>query len=233
VRSAIKNLDPGNPVGTLPDDLRNSDDRLVCYRIHERHGNGSKDEDGHHNGHHEVLVNNQFGEQHLTVKKPRLLCLPSLKTVLEDPADIPDESFSFRNARPIASLSMIWNGADGVNVVSPSGDRVNGVVRGQEVTFTGLAGLGNDLYWNIIDAGAGVSGKFRFHVSRSDADMNGPEDCGVAAGNGKDNDKEGKSHKDKSRHDDDSTLNHPQFAGMAGINGHRLDFGEFPGPVPQ
>jgi len=63
-------------------------DHLVCYRIHER---GAKDikesdediEDRRDGGkeRREVSVENQFGEQHLEVKKPRLLCVPSLKTL--------------------------------------------------------------------------------------------------------------------------------------------------------
>jgi ethanolamine utilization microcompartment shell protein EutS len=214
----IKDVDPDNPVGTFPDDLRNSIDHLVCYEIHERHGKGSKHEDGHHNDRHEVLVDNQFGEQHLTVKKPRLLCVPSLKTVLDDPADNPGASFSCKDAKPIDALSMIWNGPDGVDVVGPNGDSVDGVMNGQEVTFTGLAGMGNDVYWDIVDAGAGVSGSSRFHVSCSDEDMNGPEDCGVAAGDGKNKDKD----------DNNSNLNLWLFEGMAGINGTALDCSELP-----
>jgi hypothetical protein len=214
---AIKDVDAENPVGNFPDDLRNSIDHLVCYEIRERNGKGNRDD------RHEVLVDNQFGEQHLTVKQPRLLCLPSLKTVLDDPANIPGTPFSCKDAKPIDALSMIWNGPDGVDVIAPNGDSVDGVVNGQKVTFTGLAGLGNDVYWDIVDAGAGVSGSSRFHVSCSDENMNGPEDCGAAAGNGKD---KGKSKKSKSKKEDDSSLNLWLFEGMAGSNGTALDCSE-------
>jgi hypothetical protein len=90
--------------GKFPEDLRNPIDHLVCYRIHERgrHERGGKDieddeiEDRHGQGNErwngkdgdenedsdiEVSVENQFGPQHLEVKKARLLCVPSIKTL--------------------------------------------------------------------------------------------------------------------------------------------------------
>ena len=119
------------------------------------------------------------------------------------------QPFVCSDAKPIDSLSMIWNGPDGVDVMSPAGDMVTGVVNGQEVTFGGLSGMGNDVFWSIADAGAGVSGSSRFHVSCSDSNMNGPEDCGTAQGNGK--------------NDEDSDLNLWLLEGMAGANGIGFD----------
>lgn len=119
------------------------------------------------------------------------------------------QAFVCKDAKPIDSLSMIWNGPDGVDVMSPDGTMVNGVVNGQEVSFSGLSGLGNDVFWSIADAGAGVAGSSKFHVSCSDSAMNGPEDCGTAQGDGKDN--------------DSSNLNLWQLKGMEGTNGIGLD----------
>jgi hypothetical protein len=91
----VKDADPNNlPVGTFPDDLRNPIDHLACYRIHERGGKyyseesdfGDDFEDERHgkgNDRLEVLMENQFGKTTFTVKKPRLLCVPSLKTLLK------------------------------------------------------------------------------------------------------------------------------------------------------
>jgi hypothetical protein len=95
----IKNADPNKPAGKFPDDLRNPIDHLVCYQIHQSGGKGSEDEDESKasskgeltwknddrsaDDHLEVSVDNQFGVQRLLVKKPRLLCVPSLKTVLQ------------------------------------------------------------------------------------------------------------------------------------------------------
>jgi hypothetical protein len=104
---AIKNADPAKPGGKFPDDLRNPIDHLVCYRIHESGGKDIEDEDeskasskgatsnrfdmedddASSSDRREVSVDNQFGVHRLTVKKPRLLCVPSLKTVLQPHGD--------------------------------------------------------------------------------------------------------------------------------------------------
>jgi len=120
------------------------------------------------------------------------------------------QPFVCKDAKPIDSLSMIWDGPDGVDVTSPTGAMVAGVIYGQEVTFSGLAGLGNDIVWDISGAVEGIS---TFHVSCSDDDMNGPEDCGTLQGDGKNN---------------DSGLNLWQFEGMAGSNGIGFDCSALP-----
>jgi hypothetical protein len=77
----VKNADPGKPVLKFPDDLRNPIEHLVCYRINEGDKEGSEHRD------REVSVDNQFGKQPLEVEKARLLCVPSIKTVLSDRDD--------------------------------------------------------------------------------------------------------------------------------------------------
>lgn len=113
------------------------------------------------------------------------------------PPSPPPGDFNCSDAKPIASLTLIWDGADRVNVVSEGGEIFDDVQKGDEISFS-TAGLGNDV--DVILSGA-VSGNSRFHVSCSDPEMNGPEDCGSAQGNGKDN---------------KSGLNDWIFEGMAG-----------------
>ena len=127
--------------------------------------------------------------------------------VIFDPSKVP---FVCSDAKPIDSLSMIWGGPDGVDVTSPIGEMVAGVVNGEEVTFSGLSGLGNDIVWEIT---GGVDGISTFHVSCSDEEMNGPEDCGSVQGDGKSNDR---------------GLNLWFFEGMAGTNGIGLDCSVLP-----
>jgi hypothetical protein len=76
--------------GKFPDDLRNTIDHLVCYDIRggDREGDKEGDKEGGKQGdkegteRREVLVDNQFGlRQPLTVARPQLLCVPSLKTL--------------------------------------------------------------------------------------------------------------------------------------------------------
>jgi hypothetical protein len=122
--------------------------------------------------------------------------------VVFDPANAP---FVCNDAKPIDALSMIWEGPDGVDVTSPTGETVSGVVSGEQVTFNGLSGLGNDIVWDITGAVDGIS---TFHVSCSDGAMNGPEDCGSAQGDGKSNDR---------------GLNLWLLEGMAGSNGIGFD----------
>lgn len=96
--------------------------------------------------------------------------------------------------KPIDSLTMIWDG-------SPNNIRVNAwkgsvgstllanqapVSRGQALTVSGYAGSPNDVIWELFDASTGVKfGESTFHLSCSDNDMDGPEDCGKREGDGK------------------------------------------------
>jgi len=122
-------------------------------------------------------------------------------SVTFEPADIP---FLCSDAKPIETLTLIWTDALPVTVTSESGqsfDITDDTER--EVTFDVL-GLGNDV---DVDIGGAVNGTSRFHVSCSDNEMNGLEDCGKPQGNGKDN---------------NSGLNLWIFEGMAG-NGLTLN----------
>jgi hypothetical protein len=80
---AIKNADPGKPVLKFPDDLRNPIDHLVCYSINDGDREGGREGDREGSERRDVLVDNQFGKQPLEVARPRLLCVPSLKTLVD------------------------------------------------------------------------------------------------------------------------------------------------------
>jgi len=103
VKNHVEDADSDTPA-VFPDDLTNSIDHLVCYEIRESRGRHDDDDDDNDNDKRrsakdrdddddddgddnedrdlEVSVENQFGEQDLEVRKARLLCVPSLKTLL-------------------------------------------------------------------------------------------------------------------------------------------------------
>ncbi|WP_371375149.1 hypothetical protein [Thalassotalea aquiviva] len=101
--------------------------------------------------------------------------------------------------KDITSLSMIWNGASGVDIETENGQLFSNVQNGNKITFDVLE---NDT--DLFISGA-VTGTSRFHKSCSDADMDGNNDCGTAQGNGKDN--------------NSGLVNSFLLDGMTGVNG--------------
>lgn len=96
--------------------------------------------------------------------------------------------------KPIDSLSMRWTGASGVTVKAYKGavgtttllGTKTNVQNGEIVTFTGFGGTPNDVQWGIYEAnGTTLIGKSDFHISCSDPDMTGADDCGKPQGDGK------------------------------------------------
>lgn len=100
VKNHVEDPDSDTPA-VFPDDLTNSIDHLVCYEIRESRGrhdddnenderrsaedrdeDDDRDGDDNEDGDLEVSVENQFGQQDLEVEKARLLCVPSVKTLL-------------------------------------------------------------------------------------------------------------------------------------------------------
>lgn len=108
---------------------------------------------------------------------------------------LPPAPFDCSAMKPINSLSMIWNGGQTVGIKAWKGAvgsstllaTIDNIAPGQKVTVTGYAGSPNDVNWEIFSTTTGGAkiGTSTFHVSCSDEDMNGPEDCGKAAGDGK------------------------------------------------
>ena len=92
--------------------------------------------------------------------------------------------FVCSDIKPITFLSLIWNGPEYVDILTEGGESITGIGTGDTVVID-VTGLGNDV--DVFISGA-VSGTSRFHVSCSDQEMNGPEDCGTSQGNGKSND---------------------------------------------
>lgn len=71
---------------------------------------------------------------------------------------------------------------------SPDFVEVDNVMPGDPVVVAGLADAAKDVTWVIFPVGGAVPlGQSKFHLSCSDPDMNGEEDCGKAEGNGKGN----------------------------------------------
>ncbi len=102
---------------------------------------------------------------------------------------------AFTCSKPINELTMIWNGsAPTVWVTAWKGAvgstalaTLQPVSRGAALTVSGFAGSPNDVYWEIFSDPAGTNklGVSTFHLSCSDADMNGADDCGKPQGDGK------------------------------------------------
>lgn len=105
---------------------------------------------------------------------------------------------AFTCKKPITELTMIWDGAGArpIDVEAFKGNensqllgRVTSVNIGDQVTIQGYDGSPKDVTWVILDSGSGtILGTSVFHMSCSDDDMNGPEDCGKPQGDGKRND---------------------------------------------
>jgi hypothetical protein len=110
----------------------------------------------------------------------------------------PPGAFDCNGARPIDELSMEWAGTEMVCVVAHDGDPSKPVLKtqpnvtpGSVVTVSGMGGSPNDQVWEIYGAGGcggTLLGTSEFHISCSDGDMNGVEDCGKNQGDGKSND---------------------------------------------
>ena len=115
--------------------------------------------------------------------------------VLEKTCDVPSPPagpFNCSDAKPIDSITMIWNGNQTVGIKAWKGSvgstllaTITDIQPGEEVTVSGYAGSPNDVIWEIFNSSGSKLGNSTFHLSCSDADMNGPEDCGKAAGDGK------------------------------------------------
>jgi len=124
-------------------------------------------------------------------------------TVKRNPPPPPPVSCS--DIKDITAVSVVWTGDETVNVVMESGEMFENVMTGNKITFQ-EADTGNDVEMSIFEAGTSMLlGESKFHVSCSDEDMNGSEDCGKPQGDGK--------------NDDDRLNNGWLLDGMTGENG--------------
>ena len=130
------------------------------------------------------------------------------------PPPPPPAPVSCSDIKPLSTLSLLWSGPSGVDVVTAGGEIFRNLQTGNVITF-GVAGLGNDVGLTLTGA---VSGQSFVHVSCSDAEMNGSEDCGKAQGNNKG--------------DDPDLVNDWRLEGMQGEGGgFRCDLPESTGEV--
>ena len=91
---------------------------------------------------------------------------------------------------------MRWSGTQSVRVKAWKGSvgsqllaDVDGIDTDEDVVVDGYAGSPNDVFWEVFAAGStNKLGESKFHLSCSDSDMNGIEDCGKNQGDGKSND---------------------------------------------
>jgi hypothetical protein len=109
----------------------------------------------------------------------------------------PPPPFNCSDAKPIDTLNVQWNGSTSPIYVHAWNGNIGGsgvaqsnfgpINTGDIVTFTRSGTFPNDVYFEIFtDAARTVKlGNSTFHLSCSDEDMNGSEDCGKAAGDGK------------------------------------------------
>jgi hypothetical protein len=107
----------------------------------------------------------------------------------------PQGFFDCSDAKPIDELSMEWAGTQTVCVVAHDGDPSKPVLKtqpnvslGDVLTVDSMGGSPNDQVWVIYaagDCGGTPLGTSEFHISCSDDNMNGVEDCGKNQGDGK------------------------------------------------
>jgi uncharacterized repeat protein (TIGR01451 family) len=146
--------------------------------------------------------------------RPPSVCSISIDKKCEAPLVV-TTPFLCKDAKPISELTVRWDGSVTVWIRAWNGkigtgtpQVFNAVAPGQRVTFTRSGSFPNDVFFEVFTNAAMTAklGESTFHLSCSDSDMDGPEDCGKAAGDGK-----GKG----------SFLNTFVFDGMAG-SGQRL-----------
>ena len=103
---------------------------------------------------------------------------------------------------PFSTLFLVCNGSSVINVITELDQEINNINPGDFVSITTL-NAGHD--FSIKISGDDFIGSSEFHISCSDDDMNGPEDCGKLQGDGKGN--------------DSSRINEWLLEGMEGDNG--------------
>jgi hypothetical protein len=130
--------------------------------------------------------------------EPGTCTCPGTVTGDDDDDNDDNDDIPFDCSRPIDALTMIWNGQApnhnvAVKIVAHKGGltapviaTIDNIPVGGEVTVSGMGGTPNDQIWEIFLAGTMTKlGNSTFHISCSDNDMDGAEDCGKAEGNGK------------------------------------------------
>jgi serine-aspartate repeat-containing protein C/D/E len=143
-------------------------------------------------------VNLESNEFDNTIDAGLLECKLSVEKFCSVPTQ--PKPFVCDDAKPIDSLTMIWDGSKEISEIAVYRDKLDPsdpgknlmstitgpIVQGDEVTADGYVAVDarNDVDWHILFTD-GTDGVSRFHRSCSDDDMNGPEDCMKNEGNAK------------------------------------------------
>jgi hypothetical protein len=122
------------------------------------------------------------------------VCIPAMDQATVDVTLPPQGAYTC--TKPIDRIGMIWDGTQDVVVKAWKGEvgstllLTTGIVMpGDEVFVMNYAGSPNDVIWEVFASDAVTKlGESKFHLSCSDPDMNGIEDCGRNEGDGKSND---------------------------------------------
>lgn len=107
---------------------------------------------------------------------------------------LPWQASGFECKEPIDTLSMVWAGRHSVRIVAHAGDEeepvladLDAIAPGDVVTVAGYEDAPKDVVWVVYEAGTNTPiGRSWFRVDCDDDDMDGPEDCGLPQGDGKD-----------------------------------------------
>jgi hypothetical protein len=96
----------------------------------------------------------------------------------------PPAPVSCSDIKELTELSMVWDGVNGVTVTTGMGEVFENLQTGNQITFKVDRGVANDfpVYLSYLD---GTAGESQFHLSCSDSEMDGSDDCGKAQGNNK------------------------------------------------
>ncbi|NNF67373.1 MAG: hypothetical protein HKM98_07675 [Gammaproteobacteria bacterium] len=101
----------------------------------------------------------------------------------------------YRCEKKIDELRVIWNGSDPIRLLVHEGNddspvlaELDEISSGEMISISGLEAADDDIIWEIFEAGTeNKIGESRFKLNCDDEEMDGPEDCGLPQGNGKDN----------------------------------------------
>lgn len=107
------------------------------------------------------------------------------------------EAASYSCDKPVDLLTLVWDGLEPIRVVAHKGETddeiladIDNVEPGAAVTVRGFAGGPKDVVWEIYRAGTSDKlGESNFKLSCDDHGMDGPEDCGLRQGDGKNGDR--------------------------------------------
>ena len=102
----------------------------------------------------------------------------------------------FECSKPIDCLTMIWDVDFAIRIKAWKGNpggtllaEIDDITLGEEVQVCGFSGAPNDVFWEVFVGGTtgtdGFIANSVFHLSCSDDNMDGPEDCGKSIGAGK------------------------------------------------